>query len=154
MSYEDEIMQRIENCSFGGFFRRPSGGIKVKEYPLEICQKTAKADFCYEFGQSGRLFIEPEDDGAQRAVSNLVKYWRWCKENPVYRPVYLISICGPNNINIDHCNFLKKNIETDLGQSFRYYMINHVGADNWHDHNSDWLDQLSYIVDNITKWHS
>jgi hypothetical protein len=66
MSYQDEIMRRVEKPGFGDFFRRPGRG--VQEYLLDVGQ-SARADFCYEFDEYGRLFIEDEDDPAQRMLS-------------------------------------------------------------------------------------
>jgi len=144
LSYEDEIIKRVDSAY--GVFRPPTIG--VKEYPLLLYRRTGKADFCFEFAKTGLLFIEAEDDPAQRALNNLVKYWRWCKENPKFQPVYVISICGPENMNTDSCLFVKEKIEKDIAY-FKCHLITHGGADNWHKADADWLKKLESICKEI-----
>lgn len=147
MNHKNKIIKIVKN-STPDFFWQPSIGIQ--EYPLDITGKKAKADFRFEFAGSGLLFIEDEDDNAQRALNNLAKYWRWCKENPKYQPVHVISICGPENINTDNFKFLKKKIETDLIH-FKCHMINHSGSENWHQAGADWHKELENVKKNSIK---
>ena len=89
MNYKDEIEKRVR-LSKPDFFIEPEEG--SREYPLGILDNIGQADFCWQFGQDGRLFIEDEDDNSQRALNNLIKYWRWCDQNPKIGPIVLIHI--------------------------------------------------------------
>jgi hypothetical protein len=145
MSYQDEIEKRIQ---YGGndFFRKPVEGIQ--QYPLIISSSTGRADFCWEFGATGRLFVEDEDDQSQRALNNLVKYWAWCDQNPDFGPVYLIHILGhENTLNVKNARFIGHKMELLLNSMpFQYHSITHSGSANWHNIDADWLQILQNIV--------
>ena len=145
-AYKREIAQLVEAPSWGGLFRVPAAG-SAREYPLVLPDGTGKADFCYDLGQSGKLFIEDDDDA--RALANLVKYWRWCLEHPEQRPVHLVHIIGAvSGLQIGHCCFLKTRMERDLAKhGFRYHLIT---IDGW-DAPEKCLPKLREVLDAVSR---
>jgi hypothetical protein len=112
--------------------------------PYGICY----ADFCYELGSSGKLFIE--DDEAATALNNLVKYWEWSLSHTDQRPIHLIHIIGKDNAAcIDHCKFLKVRMENELANSDFHYHIMTINRE-WHTPEK-WLPKLSDILVKIAK---
>jgi len=102
--YKNMIAKLVEDNCWGGLFRAPQSG--AEEYPLDLSGSGGRADYCYEFEESGKLFIE--DDDAPRALNNIIKYWRWCLEHSQQHPIVLIHVIGfLGGIQIDHCQFLK-----------------------------------------------
>jgi hypothetical protein len=144
MGYKDEIERRV-HLPKPGFFINPP---KVREYPLYIQNNTGHADFCWYFRKNGKLFVEDEDDGSSRALNNLVKYWRWCDENPDSGPILLIHILGKEQrLNVHNARFLGNKMETVFGSRPFYYraVTGFVGNDQ-HDPNARWLNDLESCV--------
>lgn len=123
MDYKIAISGLVEHRDWEGFFRTPDLG--VMEHPLFLSDRSGRADFCYEIGDRGRLFVE--DDDAPKTLNNLMTYWRWCAANPDVRPVHLIHVIGSNSgVFVEHCRFLKPRIEADLERNlFQYHIVAH-----------------------------
>jgi len=145
-SYKEQIMNLLQDSSWQGLYKAPQS--RVKEYVLTMPYGTCYADFCYELGSTGKLFIE--DDDAARALNNLVKYWEWCISHPDQRPVHLIHIIGEDNgACIDHCKFLKERMERELVRNdFNYHIIT-IGRE-WHAPEK-WLFKLKEVLTQIAK---
>ncbi|WNM56381.1 hypothetical protein [Candidatus Nitrospira allomarina] len=147
--YKNEIHNLVKDDCWSGFFRDPEKS--PREFPLRLSDCIGRADFCYEFEESGKLFIE--DDDAPRAINNLIKYWRWCLEHHEERPIVLIHIIGDmGGIQIDHCQFLKTRMEKDLTKSkFRYHIIQIEGKANAWATPESWLAEVRKILSEIAS---
>ncbi len=145
LDYKTAIMELVEDSDRRGLFKKPNQG--VMEYPLLLSSGSARADFCYEIGSRGRLFIEDED--APKALNNLMKYWRWCADHPGMRPVHLIHVIGTDqSIFVDHCRFLRPRIEDDLkANGFRYHIV--TLDCHWSDTDL-WLPEVWAVLDEIS----
>lgn len=146
--YKTGIANLIEGSCWNAFFSKPSSG--AREYPLKMPPRTCYADFCYDFGTAGKLFIE--DDDAERGLNNLVKYWRWCLLNPGQQPVHLIHIIGADNgVCLDHCLFIKERMEKELESNcFKYHIL--TINKQWHAFEG-WLPKLKEILTRINLTH-
>lgn len=138
------ILNLVQESDWRGFFKIPRQG--VIGYPLLLSKGSGRADFCFEIGTRGRLFIEDED--SPNALNNLLKYWRWCADHPGMRPVHLIHLMGNAEHGfVDHCRFLKSRIEEDLrANRFQYHII----ALDCHRTDTDlWIPELGVVLDEI-----
>jgi len=144
LDYKRAISDLVEDPAWRGVFRRPDLG--VMEHPLALSNRSGRADFCYELGGGGRLFIEDED--APRALNNLLKYWRWCADNPGLNPVHLIHVIGTaDSVFVDHCRFLQPRIQEDLKTNgFRYHIVT---LDCHWTEAERWLPEVRDILDEI-----
>ena len=145
--YKNLLCQIVEDPCWGGYFKVPAGGTP-REFPLE---NRCRADFGYEF-PLGRLFIE--DDNANTAMSNLVKYEVWCAARPTIKTVYLIHIIGvPGQSRflgeaISRSNEIKARLQP-LGIRFEYRHVVHVGYGEWHNPKAKWLSEVRSLLETI-----
>jgi len=120
-------------------FHVPQNG--AREYLLE---DRCKADFCFKIKPQGCLFIE--DDDAQRASSNLVKYWIWCAAHRENRPVHVIHIVSPKrSAYVKNVQFLGKRMEESI-PDFKYHLIS---IESWHAPDEVWLPDFRRCLKQI-----
>ncbi len=149
MSYKEEIEGRVNLV-----FALPQVGIR--EYQLNISNNTGLADFCWNFGEHGRLFIEDEDDNSQRGLNNLIKYWRWCDQNPGPGPIVLIHVLGKENIlNVQNIRFLGDRMVIALSEhQFYYRVVTGFVGNEQHNPNAEWLNKLEQILRGLDCFQS
>lgn len=143
--YKAEIIRLLEDASWGGFFKVPVS--RVREYQLTLERgRPCLADFCYELSPAGKLFIE--DDEAQTALNNLVKYWRWCLQHPEERPVHLVHIIGAaSGAWIDHCGFVAERMQNEL-TGFHYHPMT---VNRQYANHEAWIPELKKILTRIVE---
>ncbi|MGH7594929.1 MAG: hypothetical protein ACREOI_01195 [bacterium] len=115
-----------------------------REYSLVVNSFIFRADFAFDLPDGSWLFIE--DDDAQRAVSNLAKYWMWMGFNKINYGVHLFHIIGPGlPSHKELCQFISAKI-SHYFPAFQYELI---VAKDWKS--LGWREELKDLIHSLAN---
>jgi hypothetical protein len=135
---------RIASALQAPDLQRISDADPVRERPFETSESTFRADFACALAGGGWLIVE--DDDAQRALSNLCKYWLWMSEQDRPVPFYLIHLIGPGgNSHKRLCAFVSDKIVAEHS-GFCYRQIR---VSDWRE--SDWEPELADALAQVVQ---